>query len=240
MQDETTLGRRSQEAGIKILIEKGFIKTALKGSPAKKHFSILEENVFRLFTENGFSDSPKRTNKIVQNEQTSLSKTSKLVCTKRTNKIVQNEQTLYNNIDTIIKKDIKESDTTTHTPVNNVPNFVKEEQKKIVPHVVKIVPKIEEVEQEMKSSATLKESVMKINKITEKQHCDFLEEFFNHTRGYEKEVLSISDHKRHYLSWVKTQVSIKTNGQYAPKQYAPKKDLIHQRIQEADDYGDFK
>jgi hypothetical protein len=28
--------------------------------------------------------------------------------------------------------------------------------------------------------------------------------------------------------------------EYAPKQYAPTKDLIHQRIQEADDYGDFK
>lgn len=229
IKEETTLGRRSQDAGIKILIEKCLIKTLVKGTPAKKHFTILEDNILKLLIEKDVSECTNSTNNNSQSVQTGLYETDKLECTKRTN---SNKNRLNR-----INKDIKESDSKNHTPLNDVPNFVKEEQKKIEPHVAKIVPKVEDVEREMRDSITLKESAIKINKITEKECSEFLEEFFAHTRGYDKEVKSVSDHKRHFLAWIKTQISAKNNKvDYGKKQFAKPVDHIQKRCPEADNY----
>lgn len=90
IQNDTTLTRRQQEKVIGILQSNQLIEFEVKGTPPKKHFKLLENNILNVFK------SPSNQN--VQNVQINLAETYKLNCTKRTDKNVQNvQQIIINN-----------------------------------------------------------------------------------------------------------------------------------------------
>lgn len=84
IQNDTTLTRRQQEKVISILQSNQLIEFEVKGTPPKKHFKLLENNILNVFK------SP--SNKNVQNVQINLAQTYKLNCTNSTNQNVQNVQ----------------------------------------------------------------------------------------------------------------------------------------------------
>lgn len=87
IEENTTLGYKTQKSCISILVQKGLIKIKLKGLPAKLHFTICEDNIWNLF-------------------KTSIAEKVKLVLPKGENLNSQKGETLINNI--IIKTDNKE------------------------------------------------------------------------------------------------------------------------------------
>ena len=79
LQEETTLGRSSQDTAIAHLVSAGLVEQKNFGIPNKRHFRINEEAVEKLLF-----------------EQTSLSADNKQVCMETTNCIVCKEQTNSN------------------------------------------------------------------------------------------------------------------------------------------------
>lgn len=67
IEDNTTLTQYQQAKAIKVLEDRGLVKTCRKGVPAKKYFAINEDNVTALFQ-----------NKFSKNLKTRSEKTSKL------------------------------------------------------------------------------------------------------------------------------------------------------------------
>ena len=78
------VGRAAQDTAINNLCKKGVLSQKLKGMPAKRHFS---------FPESALNIIENQLQNIVENKQTSLSKTNKQVCRKQANKFVENKQT---------------------------------------------------------------------------------------------------------------------------------------------------
>lgn len=76
LQEETTLGRKSQDTAISHLVNVGLIEQKNFGIPNKRHFRIIEEAVESLLF-----------------EQTSMDSTNTQVCSSRTNCTVPYEQT---------------------------------------------------------------------------------------------------------------------------------------------------
>ena len=77
LQEETTLGRKSQDTAIAHLVSAGLIEQENRGMPNKRHFRINEEAVEKLLL-----------------GQTSLYAENTQVCSQRTNKFVPKEQTI--------------------------------------------------------------------------------------------------------------------------------------------------
>lgn len=101
---------------------------------------------------------------------------------------------------------------------NEIPDFVKEEQKKIREQITPPAPPLEEIEANMRNSQLLKESAKRKNKMSENEYYQLLEDFFIETRATDKKIVSESNHKRHFLSWVRIQVEhLNKNGGSPPK-----------------------
>ena len=89
LQEETTLGRKSQDTAIANLVKAGLIEQKNFGIPNKRHFRVIEEAVESLLTEQTTSDEintqvcSSRTNCDRPKEQTN----SKKVCNKDSNKV---------------------------------------------------------------------------------------------------------------------------------------------------------
>ena len=110
---------------------------------------------------------------------------------------------------------------------NSIPDFVLEEQKKITPHKAPPAPPtFEDVEQNMRDSHALRESVMRSNKIDEYEYLNLLELFFLETRGNDKVLKSVSEHKRHFQSWARIAIE-------KGLQTQPKKGKIQQNYEDA-------
>lgn len=83
-QERTCLSRKDQDYALKILKEKGFVKTFILGLPGKRYFKLDEDVILEAF---GFKKNIAR-----------LSQSDKLDCPNRTNKDVSNGQTyIYKN-----------------------------------------------------------------------------------------------------------------------------------------------
>ena len=89
LQEETTLGRKSQDTAIANLVKAGLIEQKNFGIPNKRHFRVIEEAVESLLNEQTTSDEintqvcSSRTNCDRPKEQTN----SKKVCNKDCNKV---------------------------------------------------------------------------------------------------------------------------------------------------------
>lgn len=114
IQNDTTLTRRQQEKVIGILQSNQLIEFEVRGTPPKKHFKVLENNILNVFKE-ALSQN-------VQNVQINLAETYKLNCTNRTNKNVQNVQQIrINNNNNNNKNKNKEISNALHFLEDNYP-----------------------------------------------------------------------------------------------------------------------
>ena len=115
----------------------------------------------------------------------------------KTNKNLENLETVKTTTTIITNDDVVE---------NEVPDFVKEEQKEIKEGVA-TAPQttLEEIEANMRNAALLKESAKRKNNINEGDYYQLLENFFIETRATDKKISSESDHKRHFLNWIRIQ-----------------------------------
>ena len=84
IEDVLGLARRAQESAIELLCKVGFIEKRVFGTPAKRYFAVNEQTIMDVMNK---QESPKRTNKNVQNVQTGLDKKDKLyIITEEKNK----------------------------------------------------------------------------------------------------------------------------------------------------------
>jgi hypothetical protein len=111
----------------------------------------------------------------------------------------------------IIWQDSKQENTE-----SKIPDFVLNEQKQITPYISQGLP-LEEVEASMRNSQMLLEAGIRKNQITESEYYKYLEDFFLETRATDKKVKSESDHKKHFLAWLRIQIQNKPKGNISGK-----------------------
>lgn len=105
IEENTTLSAKVQLRCLRILQEKGLIKTKVKGLPARKYFCIDSECMYRL-------------SQVIQKGETSIAERENQVCTKRRNKLQQNVE---------ISSSERENQVSTKVPsINNRVNNNKE------------------------------------------------------------------------------------------------------------------
>jgi len=83
MKKNSLMSRAKQETHIKTLINVGFIEMKVAGSPPKRNFNIIAEEIFRILaSDDNFQ--------FAENQQINLLKTDKSICRKSANSIYMN------------------------------------------------------------------------------------------------------------------------------------------------------
>ncbi|MDI9863995.1 hypothetical protein QM480_06650 [Flectobacillus sp. DC10W] len=150
---------------------------------------------------------PKQSAKQIQSRVQSTSEAQTKAVPKQSD---HNKTNKLLNLETKKENYVKEKSTSSTTNVSNseIPDFVLKEQKKITPYVAD-APPLDEIEASMRNSQMLLEAGIRKNQITESEYYKYLEDFFLETRATDKKVKSESDHKKHFLAWLRIQIQNK-------------------------------
>ncbi len=140
IEEKTSLSYRKQKSCIKVLLDNGFIKTTVKGIPAKLHFHACEDNILNFF---GLS--------INDNVNTTFSEVSNTVLAKRENLDCHNANSIYkeNNNKELNNKNNNKNEYS-HTQENSEKAFGKGKEQEAVLKA-EVVESIEVVDSEIPS-----------------------------------------------------------------------------------------